>query len=88
MLIKLTQEHIDRGTRGDCLDCPLALAAKEAGIKTPWVTETYITSDNASAPDDKMYLPKIATDFIRNFDGEVEGADASKCVPFEFELDL
>lgn len=88
MLIKVTQEHIDNGVRQDCMGCPIALACKDAGIKTPWVTETYVASCQFPSGEEKISLPLVAEEFVRNFDNEVEDAVAIKRVPFEFELDV
>ena len=79
MLIKVTQEHIDSGVRGDCSKCPIALAISEqvnnrvgvskGGIIIPYLYETFLET------------PPLAREFIEKFDAgkEVE--------PFVFNLE-
>jgi hypothetical protein len=83
VIVRVTQEDIDEGTKGDCTFCPIALAVDRAlgGECCVAVTifDVYIT-ENAHA--EVFPLPSEARQFIQRFD---KGKPVS---PFEFELDL
>lgn len=85
MLIKVTQEHIDKGTP-TCSNCPVALAIKEhidcniALVVGPtFISMRHITRQNCYWEGD---TPEVAAAFICNFDGK------QPVEPFEFELDI
>lgn len=81
MLIKVTQEDIDAGKRGNCFKCPVALAVKrvvnngfvEAGIDSIRVNEL-----------DWYQTPTYVCSFMFLFDKF--GSDSTFAKPFEFEL--
>jgi len=85
MKIQVTQEHIDRGKRGSCGSCPIALAGKAAF--PDYQIEVGLTSMQFH---DKLtfehlfgiYLPEKASKFIDDFDAE------RRVTPFEFDLDM
>lgn len=82
MIIKVTQEHIDKGIPEDTMACPIALALYDAGFKG-YDVDIITATDKACAKrlDSKeIILPNICRDFILDFDhgGLVQ--------PFEFEF--
>jgi hypothetical protein len=88
MKITVTQEHIDRGKRGKCDSCPIALAilddvsideAKVGAIIATISRKKPIISWSRVSTED-YYLPQSAIDFVRKFD------DSSHVEPFSFEL--
>jgi len=85
MTIQVTQEHINRGIRGDCGSCPIALAIQEAlpklGIN---VQVLHVLIQGEIVP-----LPSRARWFIADFDTNPrdEDADIKWLEPFDFELD-
>lgn len=79
MKIKVTQEHIDRGTKKACSTCPVALALREAtGMECEVSTTIAFLPNN----DNGIPLPIDAKDFIRRFDA------GTLVQPFEFELPI
>jgi hypothetical protein len=81
-LFNVTQEHIDRGLRGDCADCPLAVCMTEA------LGEAIMVDGTMAWPRDReeflsLDLPKVCGEFVDRFDcyGQV-GVE-----PFTFEVD-
>lgn len=78
MKIIVTQNHIDRGVRGSCYSCPVALATRDAGCQCVLHLD-YLCKYNE---DQKFKLPKE----VRNF---IVEHDAWKDVrPFEFDLEF
>lgn len=76
MLIKVTQDHIDRGEKDNCLGCPVALALAEAIGE-----EINVQTDEFEGPDSgTIDLPDSVKLFVDSFD---EGLPVH---PFEFEL--
>lgn len=78
--VNVTQEDIDKGKRGSCADCPIALAA----IRALGTDEVRVTSDAIywmglsvlrHAP-----IPEAGWMFIGGFDG------GEKVHPFSFEI--
>ena len=80
MIIKVTQEHIDAGTRKSCFHCPIALAVKEATCMDPAVRPYGVRF--YAYPKYIIELPNSAIRFIENFDNHVP------VKPFEFNLDF
>lgn len=77
MKIKVTQDNIDCGHRGNSAECPIALAFKSQTSKE----EVCVDYDAIFFDEDKcLLLPLEATNFIHNFDNGEEVA------PFEFEI--
>ena len=83
MKVVVTQEHIDKGVKGEHADCPIALAVKALGYKNVSVdAESIDASDGVGGASFFGYLPDEAALFIGMFDnGEDEVA------PFTFEPD-
>ena len=77
MIINVTQEHIKKGNRSLCTECPIALAINEAlSINHAWVGMEEIRIDNWDTR-----LPDEADIFISAFDRNVP------VEPFSLELD-
>jgi len=84
MLVKVTQEHIDKGTVRDSSSCPIALALKET-FKVDFALATQYNLQVGQFPENLIFLvptPIKAINFMDAFDTE------SSCEPFEFELPL
>ena len=76
--IRVTAENINNGIRLRCMHCPIALAAKEAGLDGAIVMNKFIVV----AGYEQISLPPEATAFIRDFDiGE-------KVVPVSFTVEV
>jgi len=83
--VNVTQEHISKGWKGDCYDCPIALALR------PLIGEAYkfqvqagyvLIEDDPEPVPFRIAIPKICTSFIAAFDmGET-------VKPFQFQIDL
>lgn len=82
ILIRVTQEDIDRGERRSCAECPVALAVRRHFLGTP----AFSFYENVEIDDGKDRLiagtPEIATNFMEAFD------DGESVSPFSFTLDL
>jgi hypothetical protein len=82
--IRVTAEHIRRGTRDACTKCPVALAIlATAGIRSVRVHPDEVTVRRG--PDGLFLsadLPQDARDFIDAFDASGPGA----VQPFEFTV--
>lgn len=79
MIIRVTQEHINKGVRGSCRNCPVALAMEDAGIYKPRVG-----IDLSGTINDEKYrwfLPKEVARFMHEFDNLTMNE-----APFEFEI--
>ena len=83
MTFNVTQEHIDRGTRGNCSLCPIALSI----IQTLRCKDVAVAPDgidiyfhNGEAPS--FALPNGCAAFMDRFDG------CETVKPFSFELPL
>lgn len=79
MIIHVTQDHIERGTKCNCYACPVALALNEQTDEAWQVTFVGLFSDITRK---RLSVPKAVKEFIRAFDAELQVA------PFEFELDI
>lgn len=79
--ISVTQEHIDKGCRYGCFDCPIALALYD--VVKP---DTYIEVDTEyiSFGKQKIKLPEAAKLFIDRFDS----SGKNYVSPFSFVLDI
>jgi hypothetical protein len=74
VIIKVTQQDIDRGIKGDCEKCPIGLAVQRC------LTGMNLRKFYNSTEAQEQPLPPIATEFMRKFDaGEV-------VTPFEFAI--
>lgn len=79
MLIKVTQDHIDQGTRKSALSCPVALAVMEAcKANLAQVTRYGIGVGYRRA----VHAPASVSSFVLDFD------KGHPVVPFEFELEV
>ena len=86
--IEVTQHHIDDGHRNRRLrgalgtTCPIALAAKDADIILPDVSNSTLQFKDDDNILKRVELPADAQTFVENFDAE------EYVEPFEFEVDL
>lgn len=80
MIIRVTQEHIDRGIQRDCSECPVALALLDAGFRDPKANASTLRNGKKfiCRTPDKVY------DFMSHFDSVYYGDDNP--TPFEFEI--
>lgn len=87
LTIYVTQDDIDKGTRGDGASCPVAIAIERRcpGMVDVEVDDGSIEIDG-DADDFYYHLtpPAITGEFIRRFDEQ----GPSGVLPFSFELDL
>lgn len=86
MLVKVTQEHIDKGRQKDCRLCPI----EQALIETFKVKKAYAFYEQlviGEFPDDNLVInvetPPAALDWMLLFDKQEKVVE-----PFEFELSL
>lgn len=64
MKLEITESHIEDGDRGDCSNCPIALALRElCGTDDVYVDGVFI-----SAGDRTWKTPDAAAHFIEDFD--------------------
>ena len=77
MIVKVTQEHIDAGTRQSGSGCPVALALVDAGFQSP-----YVDSETITWAGNEVSLDTQAYDFIWAFD------DLFHVEPFEFFIEV
>ena len=84
MLIKVTQEDIDRGTHGGVESCPVALAIKRQQRKRTRVASYgfRILVDKTTGTWRVYNNPSIAQDWIKDFDNH------QNVKPFQFEAEL
>jgi hypothetical protein len=79
-LIKVSSEHIKKGTPVGGRLCPIALALKDAGF-----TDVDVDDESIQATKDGLFIytgtPKRAATFVRKFDNE------KKVAPFNFYLE-
>jgi len=84
--ICVTQEDIDQGARQSCVACPIALAARRAGVANAEVgcRDLWQTTWDEDGEDETTFvrMPQVARDFVRAFDRN------EKTSPFEFEVTL
>ncbi len=85
--VTVTQEHIDRGRRRGCSDCPVALAILAAvpglsGVDVMNPDLGYTLLFDGSGGASTLKLPQPACDFIYRFDA---GLDVS---PFTFAAEV
>lgn len=66
VIVKVTQQHIDKGKRHRADLCPIALACKAMGLKEARVLTRYIW--NADSGDTITALSLRAQRFVANFD--------------------
>ena len=80
MLIKVTQEHIDRGIKGSAYHCPIALACGDFGMTKPGVGTHYVHPNSTWGGGTYYILPPIARRLLLEFDV------GQPVAPFEFDL--
>lgn len=80
MKVKITDDHIRYGQRGNCKKCPIAIALTEMGYDVR-VLHSYVEFFDKHGFTE-VPLPRIAQDFIERFDSYENPA------PFEFDLEL
>ena len=85
MKIQVTKEDIEKGERGSCEWCPVALAIQRTYGKDKLVTVDVdsmgIWQDNR---EQHYQLPQIARDFIHDFDNDRKVAEGLG--PFSFKI--
>lgn len=67
-VVEVTQEHIEKGVRGECGSCPLSLAFSELFNQRVFVGRVSFSFPDVKKPLPHFRLPKIAEEFIDNFD--------------------
>lgn len=79
--VKITQDHIIKGTRASCSNCPVALALRDAtGIKW-FVSQSYLGTVGCYNNIEVKLPPRVSV-FISSFDLGVH------VEPFEFDVQL
>ena len=85
MKIQVTKEDIEKGEKGSCEWCPVALAIQRTYGKDKLVTVDVdsmgIWLDNR---EQHYQLPQIARDFIDDFDNDRKVAEGFR--PFSFKI--
>ena len=86
MRIEVLQRHIDEAVEACAnkevgMNCPISLAAKEAGLYNPYTTNLYVYCGHMGF----FKLPDEAQEFVHHFDGFRRGR-FSKPEPIAFEL--
>ena len=81
MRISVTQTHIDMGSIGDSDNCPVALAAFDAGLVAPSVGPVSLSHGMDALNVTRHRLPDSVINFVRDFDAD------KQVKPFEFEID-
>jgi len=78
MLIRMEQEHIDHGLRGECSSCPVALVLTDYRF-----TDVAVSGDGFTygPKQDFVALPEVVNDWINEFDWHGTGS------PISFEID-
>lgn len=79
MRITVTQEHIDKGLPGMTDECPIALAVKALGYDRVCVDDESVEASRGEGRLFYGYLSDEATQFVHDFDGEID------VEPFTFE---
>lgn len=80
IIVKVTQEHIDKGYCQDPWCCPVALACQEAGLVEASVSIEGVMWTSASGLQMQRYLPRHAEDKVDNYD------KTGIMFPFEFAM--
>ena len=88
MIIDVTQHNIDdalryrrlRGVLG--CRCPIALAGKDAGLRSPEVSSASLTYRDDEDTVQRVMLPPAARDFVERFD------NAEYVEPFAFSVEI
>ena len=81
--INVTDEDILRGRRKDPIACPIALAARRAGLSDPWVhrlTMTFFRQSEPGCTEIRTDLPPETSGFILDFDR------GCRVDPFQFTI--
>jgi hypothetical protein len=65
--INVTREHINRGRKKDCLECPIALAVKSFAPGTKVAIDKLFFSTGKS-----LKLPAKITNWIKDFDNNLK----------------
>lgn len=85
-MVTVTRQDIQKGRRGDCYGCPIALALARTfpGKKIEvWTHQVVIEDDGALLV---VALPPVAQRFIAGYD--INRIRPYTCPSFEFELDM
>lgn len=93
ILVHVTQDHIDKGCKGDSDNCPVALALLNAGVLTPVVYAPSLgplgglaglwpVAGGTAYLDIAVHMPRSVERFIGRFD------DGKPVKPFTFKLKI
>ena len=96
--IEVTQDHIDRGIKQDCHNCPVALAFQDAGFSDAevnnWEVSLTVEYDRAAGGIPGKFhpaemritkvLPEFIQDLVRNFD--ILGKEGLSLIPQTFPI--
>ncbi len=84
MKVFITQEHIDKGVKSNCTECPTALAILEqCEVDTIEVGSLWVeVRRNCALCPYELDMPSSLKRFIEKFD------DGKLVTPIEFEIDL
>jgi hypothetical protein len=80
VVVKVTQEHIDKGERWSPKKDAIARALRAAGLRR-W--RSGFTSFTVGKFSKRVEMPESVKAFVKQFD-----YDRHTCKPFEFELDI
>jgi hypothetical protein len=80
MLVKVTQEHVDKGKPKSYTECPIALALAE--FTAEGTLPAYVCASGISLNNEVYRTPAAARRFISLFDS----TGPKEVSPFEFEL--
>jgi hypothetical protein len=82
MLIHVTQDHIDHGSKGSCTADPVCLALEDSGFYAAWVSPSFIQTKGKKGDLYRAHpVPDEVLEFMKQFDND------QMVYPFEFELE-
>lgn len=81
-LIEVTQADIDKGVRGSCGKCPVALALNRATGRESSVDADSLGFEGGECKFDACRAPVEVTAFVRAFD------NTAPVKPFSFEIQI
>ena len=91
MKIQVTKDDIEKGARGSCEWCPVALAIQRTyDLKNGKNKMVVVDEDGVGIWQDSVeqhyQLPQIARDFIHTFDNWIFLKDKAYFKPFSFKM--
>jgi hypothetical protein len=81
--INVTQEHIDKGIRGNTKYCPIARAVKQEGFTDVDVDGETVDWADKCGNYFSVTLPPIAEQFVHDFDDKMEVKPISFTLTFK-----